>query len=141
MTERPCGMKEAQAPEAEGADDQRSSLPQDEPAFFVYVVTCADGTLYTGYARDVARRIAQHNGGTGAKYTRAHGPVTLRAQARFASQHDALRAEYRFKRLSRAGKLALLARAEQRAACDSLSAEQAFTRELIEAFGLSIAIG
>ncbi|MGI6590553.1 MAG: GIY-YIG nuclease family protein [Eggerthellaceae bacterium] len=122
-----------------GSDRISSSavLQEDSAGYFMYVVTCSDGSLYTGYTRDVERRVAQHNDGTGAKYTRAHGPVTLRAQARFATQHEALSAEYRFKRLARADKLALIARAEECRRTDSLSAEQAFARVLSEAFGLS----
>lgn len=79
--------------------------------YYMYVAECADGTLYTGYARDVEARIAQHNAGTGAKYTRSRGPVRLAACAAFATQHEALSAECRFKRLTRAQKLALIAQA------------------------------
>ena len=46
-------------------------------AWFVYVVRCRDGTLYTGIARDVVARIAKHNEGKGARYTRGRGPVRL----------------------------------------------------------------
>ena len=76
---------------------------------FLYVVECADGTLYTGYATDVARRVETHNAGKGAKYTRSRRPVLLVYSREFESKHDAMNAEYRFKRLSRAQKLAVIA--------------------------------
>lgn len=75
---------------------------------YMYVLECADGTLYTGYAVDVERRVAAHNAGRGAKYTRSRLPVTLVANAEFASKHDAMSAEYRFKRLTREEKIRLL---------------------------------
>ena len=75
---------------------------------YMYVLECADGTLYTGYAVDVERRVAVHNAGRGAKYTRSRLPVTLVANAEFASKHDAMSAEYRFKRLTREEKIRLL---------------------------------
>lgn len=83
-------------------------------AFFMYVVECADGTLYTGYSTDVERRVAEHNAGRGAKYTRSRLPVDLRAFAEFSTQHEALSAEFRFKRLPRAEKMRLLSCAESR---------------------------
>lgn len=75
---------------------------------FMYVVKCADGTLYTGYAIDVEERVNTHNAGNGAKYTRSRRPVTLIAKARFDTKHDAMRAEALFKRLSRTQKLEYL---------------------------------
>ena len=83
----------------------------DSPAFFVYVLACADGTLYTGYTNDVEQRVRAHNAGKGAKYTRSRTPVEVVAQARFDTKHEAMSAEYRFKRLSRNAKDGLLARA------------------------------
>ena len=71
--------------------------------YYMYVVACADGSLYTGYATDVERRVSEHNGSPrGARYTRARRPVTLVATARFASRHEAMAAEFHFKRLARA---------------------------------------
>lgn len=70
----------------------------------IYVVECSDGSWYTGYATDVARRIAIHNAGRGAKYTRSRRPVTLLVSAVFETKHEAMAAEYRFKRLDRAAK-------------------------------------
>jgi putative endonuclease len=61
---------------------------------FVYIVRCADGTLYTGYTRDVERRIAAHNRGRGAKYTSGRRPVVLVYHERFRSLGAALRREH-----------------------------------------------
>ncbi len=76
--------------------------------WFVYVIQCADGSLYTGIARDVAARLAAHEAGRGARYTRGRGPLRLLAKRRCMSQGDALRLEMALKRLSRADKLALV---------------------------------
>ena len=78
---------------------------------YMYVVACRDGSWYTGYTTDVERRVAAHNAGTGARYTRARGPVELVASACFASKHEAMAAEYRFKRLDRARKERLVEKA------------------------------
>lgn len=87
----------------------------DEKKHYMYVVECADGTLYTGYTTDVDSRVRTHNLGKGAKYTRARRPVRLRAAVAFDSKEEAMSAEYRFKRLSRAQKLERLARIEAQA--------------------------
>lgn len=78
--------------------------------WFVYVARCRDGTLYCGIARDVTARIAAHDAGTGARYTRGRGPLCLVLVRRCASKGRALRLEHAFKQLSRAQKEALLAR-------------------------------
>ena len=75
----------------------------------VYILVCADGTYYTGIARDVARRLARHQAGRGAKYTKTRLPVRLLATSGPMSQGDALRLERRIKKLPRAKKLATLA--------------------------------
>lgn len=73
---------------------------------YMYVVECADGTLYTGYTTDVDRRIQTHNAGKGAKYTRNRLPVTLLYQEEFNSKQEAMSAEALFKRrLNRQQKL------------------------------------
>ena len=74
---------------------------------FVYIVRCADDTLYTGWAVDVARRVKAHNGGRGAKYTRTRGPVTLVYSEEVATVGDALRRERAIKAYPKAKKLAL----------------------------------
>lgn len=86
-------------------------------SFSVYMVRCADATLYTGVAIDVARRIDEHNGLTatgtrskrGARYTAARRPVALVYSALHGSRSDAQKAEALIKRLPRAEKLALIA--------------------------------
>ncbi|WP_338247361.1 GIY-YIG nuclease family protein [Dictyobacter halimunensis] len=75
---------------------------------YVYIVRCVDGTLYTGYATDVARRVATHNAGKGARYTRARLPVELLASWEFATKNEALRIEYALKRWPRRQKLLLI---------------------------------
>ena len=85
------------------------SIKKSAAAHFVYIVGCANNTLYTGYAVDVAARIAKHNAGKGAKYTRINGPVVLLASWQAAGRIEALKLERRIKALPRAHKLALIA--------------------------------
>ncbi len=77
-------------------------------SWYVYVVECADGTLYTGISTDVARRFKEHNAGRGARYTAARRPVTLRASWRFQDRRAAMLAETSLKRRSRESKKRLL---------------------------------
>jgi putative endonuclease len=72
---------------------------------------CRDGTLYTGIARDVVARLAQHDAGKGARYTRGRGPLTLAAVAAFRTHGNALSVELAVKALPRAAKEALVAAA------------------------------
>lgn len=76
----------------------------------VYMVRCADGTLYTGIARDAARRVEEHNSSNllGASYTRARRPVALVYQESAATRSAALRREYQIKRMTREQKERLL---------------------------------
>jgi putative endonuclease len=76
---------------------------------YVYIVRCADGTLYTGWAMDVARRVKAHNAGRGARYTRQHGPVELVYSEAVATRAEAMKRELAIKRYPRAKKLALCA--------------------------------
>ncbi len=76
---------------------------------FVYIVRCADGSLYTGWAVDVDARLRVHNAGRGARYTRARRPVTLLYSEPAPDRAAAMRRERAVKRLSRAQKLALCA--------------------------------
>lgn len=89
----------------------------------MYVLECGDGSLYTGYTTDVAARVAAHQAGTGAKYTKSHAPVRLIAQARFFTKERAMSAEARFKQLDRVRKDALIAKAASRPFEDVLRAE------------------
>jgi putative endonuclease len=77
--------------------------------WFVYLVRCNDGSLYTGIARDVKARIALHEAGRGARYTRGRGPLTLCAKRRCASKSEALRLEHAIKQLPTAKKQQLTA--------------------------------
>jgi predicted GIY-YIG superfamily endonuclease len=76
--------------------------------WFVYVVRCRDGSLYTGVSTDVAGRVAVHNAGKGARYTRARRPVVVVHVERKRSRGNALKREAAIKALSRAQKLDLL---------------------------------
>ena len=77
---------------------------------FVYIVRCADGTLYTGYARDPDARVKAHNSGRGARYTAGRRPVRLVYAESCESVGDALRREYALKKRSRAQKEELIGR-------------------------------
>jgi putative endonuclease len=79
-------------------------------SWHVYIVRCADRTLYTGVAKDLPARIAAHNGGRGAKYTRSRLPVKLVYSEAAMDRAAAQRREHEIKRLTRAAKRALFAR-------------------------------
>ena len=92
--------------------------------YHLYILTCSDGTLYTGIATDLARRVEEHNSANlGAKYTRTRRPVHLSYSEEFADRAEASREEYRVKQLSRGGKLALL-KAGKKAAAAAPSAKK-----------------
>ncbi len=74
---------------------------------YVYIVECRDGTLYTGWTVDVAKRLDQHNRGNGAKYTRSRHPVTLRYFEAHDAKADALKRECAIKKLTRTQKMIL----------------------------------
>ena len=76
----------------------------------MYILRCADGTLYTGIAPDVEKRLQKHNEGKGAKDTRGRTPVELVYQEEWADRAQASRREYQIKQLSRAEKLTLIAK-------------------------------
>ena len=75
---------------------------------YAYILRCADGTLYTGWTNDLARRLKTHNEGKGGKYTRSRLPVELVYTEEFATKEEAMRREWRLKRLPRAEKLRLI---------------------------------
>jgi putative endonuclease len=81
----------------------------DAGAAFVYLLRCADGTLYCGWTIDVQARLTKHEAGTASRYTRSRRPVELVWSAAMASRTEARREEARIKALPRAEKLALLA--------------------------------
>lgn len=76
-------------------------------AWFVYLIECTDGSVYTGVAVDVERRYAEHATGKGARYTRAHPPARLLARFPHPDRSSALKAEHAIKRLSASEKRAL----------------------------------
>lgn len=80
--------------------------------WFVYILRCADGSLYTGVARDLQRRLDEHNGDDrlGARYTRGRRPVTLVYVEPAPDRAAACRREHAIKRLPRAAKTALTSR-------------------------------
>ena len=75
---------------------------------YAYIVECADGTLYSGWTNDLEKRVAAHNAGQGAKYTRSRLPVRLRYFETFEEKSDALKRECALKRMTRAEKMTLI---------------------------------
>ena len=90
---------------------KKGRKPRPKPPgdrWFVYLLRCADGSLYTGIAKDVSRRCQQHNAGTASRYTRSRLPVVVVYQEVHASRSLALRREAAIKSLSRRQKMALV---------------------------------
>jgi predicted GIY-YIG superfamily endonuclease len=83
-------------------------LPDDP--WFVYLVCCADGSLYTGSTKDVSRRCKQHNAGTAARYTRSRLPVSLVFEEDHPNRSSALKREAAIKAMTRQAKLAMIRR-------------------------------
>ncbi|PZO08504.1 MAG: hypothetical protein DCF27_08560 [Lysobacteraceae bacterium] len=81
-------------------------------AWFVYLIECQDGSLYTGVAVDVDRRYAEHAAGKGARYTRSHPPRQLLARFEHPDRSSALKAEYAIKQLSATAKRGLIDKAQ-----------------------------
>lgn len=76
--------------------------------WYVYILRCSDGTLYTGSTDDVARRVAVHNSGKGAKYTRGRTPVEVVYTEKCETCSAALKREYAIKQLTRQQKLEMI---------------------------------
>ncbi|MDD2906966.1 MAG: GIY-YIG nuclease family protein [Sulfurimonas sp.] len=82
---------------------------ESEQTYFVYILRCADATLYTGITKDLHRRVHEHNSSLkGAKYTRARRPVTLVYSETCEDKSKALQREYKIKKLSRLQKEGIL---------------------------------
>jgi putative endonuclease len=81
-----------------------------EKTWYVYILECGDGSLYTGITDNLQRRLEMHRMGKGAKYTRGRGPHLLRYQEQYDSHSEALRREIQIKKLSRVQKLQLIER-------------------------------
>lgn len=75
---------------------------------YTYIVKCKDGSLYTGWTNNIEKRIADHNSGRGAKYTRSRGPVTLVHLETFDTKEEAMSREALIKRMNRKKKLDLI---------------------------------
>jgi putative endonuclease len=73
-------------------------------SWYLYLIRCGDGTLYTGISNDVARRLAAHHGGKGARYLRGRGPLVLARKIRVGDRSVATRIEARVKKFSRTKK-------------------------------------
>ncbi len=82
-------------------------------AWYVYMLRCGDGSLYTGSTTDVERRLREHQGGTGARYTRSRPPVTLAYAEEAPDRSAAQRREAAIKKLPRAQKLKLIGKGER----------------------------
>ena len=89
-------------------------VPRPKAEWWVYILRCKDGTLYTGITTDTERRLAQHNAGTASKYTRARRPVTVVFREPAKTHGAALRREIAIKKLSRVAKDALVATQRRR---------------------------
>ena len=74
---------------------------------WTYILKCADDSFYIGWTNDLPRRLAAHNAGQGAKYTRGRRPVEMVYKQEFATKNEAMAEEARLKKLTRAQKLAL----------------------------------
>lgn len=81
---------------------------KEDSHFYAYMVRCADDTLYSGYTTDLNRRVAAHNSGNGAKYTRSRRPVELVWAEQYFTKHEAMQREAALKKLKRVDKLRLL---------------------------------
>jgi predicted GIY-YIG superfamily endonuclease len=79
-----------------------------ETTWYLYILRCADGTLYTGITPDVEKRLEAHRSGKGAKYTRGRSPLELVYQETCGSHSDALKREAAVKKLSRTQKESLI---------------------------------
>jgi putative endonuclease len=82
-------------------------IDDDEPRWIVYILQCADGTLYTGITTDLEARLLKHANGNGAKYTRGRGPYEVIFNEAHTTKSAALKRELAIKKLSRNEKLAL----------------------------------
>ncbi len=85
-----------------------SMTAPDKNGYFTYILRCADNTLYCGWTNNLAKRLAAHNAGTAAKYTRSRRPVELLYFEELETRQEAMSREFHIKRLSRAEKQKLI---------------------------------
>jgi len=81
---------------------------EKEKTNYIYIIQCADDTLYTGWTTDLESRIEAHNSGAGAKYTRGRGPVRLLYSETFETKGEALKREKQIQKMTRAKKMKLM---------------------------------
>ena len=81
---------------------------------YIYILKCADGSLYTGWTNDLEKRLKAHNSGKGGKYTRSHRPVELSYYETFQETTEAMRRETEIKKMTRAQKLELIRSKEEK---------------------------
>ena len=81
---------------------------ENEKKHYIYIIQCADGTLYTGWTTDLEGRMETHNSGAGAKYTRGRGPVRLLYSETFETKGEALKREIKIKKMDRDRKIKLM---------------------------------
>lgn len=105
-------------------DSARTTGEPRQTPWFVYLIECLDGSIYTGIAIDVAARYAAHASGNGARYTRAHPPARLLASVEYPNHSSALKAEYRIKQLTPAAKRRFIAECSTGAANDRVEAKK-----------------
>ena len=90
----------------EGAPESEERAGAEDS--WVYIVRCRDGTLYTGWTKDLDQRVRAHNEGNGAKYTKSRRPVTLVYFEHCRGKREAMRREYQIKQLTRLEKLRMI---------------------------------
>ncbi|MFI3271507.1 MAG: GIY-YIG nuclease family protein [Pseudomonadota bacterium] len=90
-------------------NDIEIAASKSDKIWYVYLLLCADGTVYCGITTDITRRLGEHNRGRGARYTRGRAPIVLLGHAPFLGRGEAQRVEYRIKQQPTSRKLALLA--------------------------------
>lgn len=98
------------------ADEQMSiagANASEDRNFGIYILRCADGSLYTGYSNDVERRLRVHNSGQGAKYTKSRLPVEMVYREENLTKSEALKREYAIKKLSHKQKEELIAKSNK----------------------------
>lgn len=92
----------------QGKPPRKPGKPPPGEGWWVYLLRCIDGSLYTGIAKDVARRCEQHNAGTASRYTRSRRPVALVCQEAYPSRSLALKREAAIKAMSKQQKESLI---------------------------------
>lgn len=93
--------------------NRKEKNSEEQKNSFVYIVCCADGSLYTGWTNDLEKRVRTHNAGKGAKYTKSRLPVKLVYYEKYGDKIQAMKREAAIKKLTRRDKLKLIEKNEQ----------------------------